>query len=439
MESEKKSKPGHVTISVTDGPSFDEPDINSVDYRINMSDFIKLWELLYIDNKESSDTIFVEMVQKIRTNGLAEFTVNIECCAGCIVKNEEYSFRDDTTTKQIWDIIIDILENGGHVVVADFSAKAMINTWDKRVGECPFRIVSTFEKMVRVEFFHDRVSQECQLNQLATAAEMADSESDICKMDIYAMYGTILFDIMPKIDSNMQITVHSVITGKLKREQNEYAPCVPKLQRQCANLFDSTTKLKRETLENYDISDERYDSDEFDSNYFSPRSTETTLKQICPTICSRKNIKSDLEPLPLIRHDDKDIKKSSRKSKETQYNNTLDDSDDDLVLLDKDTAVYTYGLKHGPFGNPCHVSVTFKNYIGTISISTIHFSELKKITADKYKVIEKAKNCLTRKHSLQIERSITDAPSSIELRKAISEGAIHVVKSTYITRTESHG
>lgn len=224
-------------INITDGSSFDPlfTKYKTEDRKVIKMSAENAKEILRDMTKEESD-----IGKLIKEYKYENIVLNIECCSGYGINiykensdNEDscdYKFITDEITTDMNKLIMHIIKNGGQVICADFSLKALISSWDKNIFgvECPLSIIGVDQGLIEVRYNPDEC-KDCEFTQLATVARVSNKEKDASysKIMMKAMHNTIRYMVNPDIDPKINVKTYSIaVMHEVLREYDG-----PKLKR----------------------------------------------------------------------------------------------------------------------------------------------------------------------------------------------------------------
>ena len=163
-----------------------------------------------IKDKESDDEIIQELLKDMNSLSPDCIVFNWECCSGCSFE----SFSSDIT----FDLVKYLLDQGTMVMFGDFSAKALIKTWDsKKLGPNPFKKLGETNDSIQLNFNSKSLS-ECPSKQLEMVGKLCESGECV----IHALGGTIVFGVDWKNVDNDQydLEILTIATSTLVDSEN---------------------------------------------------------------------------------------------------------------------------------------------------------------------------------------------------------------------------
>lgn len=118
---------------------------------------------------------------------------NFECCGGF---NDSSGFTDSSSLNKMYmDLIVFLVKDFSCMTMfSDFSLKALIKDWDKRLGDNPFNQVGTFGGTFTLAFDPEQLKQ-CPSAQLSTVGTLTEAKDGVGTVGVKANASTILFTI----------------------------------------------------------------------------------------------------------------------------------------------------------------------------------------------------------------------------------------------------
>jgi hypothetical protein len=225
----------------------------------------------------------IDIRQLIDKVGYENITVNFECCSGFTAQhNQKNCFVSPEYSNNTNIFIAYMLSKGSQVVCADFALKALIGSWDNKVfgAECPLIQTGETSGSVHAKFDIETCKssvfpQICAIANLATPDDA--SIPGISSIKMFALSGTITYDVKDHIDPNINVKILSVtapqssmegITGIMDVVSSvtsivpQFQPTVSGLQSKITSYVSSTIKTIGNIISNRVVRNSSVDTDD---------------------------------------------------------------------------------------------------------------------------------------------------------------------------------
>jgi hypothetical protein len=445
-------------VNVTDGTSYDRAFRQfkvkgRAVFTIGADEISKILRILN-STPHNKDPEFPEPEKKmvtlcdaIQSVGYENTTVNFECCSSyghdhkkCDKSNSQYFFNTPEVSITAIDLIVFMMKLGSQVICADFALKSLISNWDPRKfgAECPLEMLSNTEGNIRVRYGIEPCKRSVfpQLRALANLAlpdESNASDVQVSSADMEAMGGTIVYGVKRVFDPNVSVAVLSVAVGKVVYRQPSAQPLTGHEESKMEDDLDFLPQplvpcmtLCPDLVPPKPLTSDPCMTQCPDFLPLKPLEPEPCLTQ-CPDFLSQCNPMlgyglglNGIESIPFP-------------FMGLQPQATMTSEPVRQVKPSKDTEVLVPFQEYAFFatadgtdlqGWPVHTVLQFKDFRGSLVVSSLHLSNLLQVNTNPYHLLKTATTVLGPSRSDEM---------GCELNEAIKSQNLELVKSVTAT------